>query len=257
MALIQRTDDRWRLEAVSPSYDMFVGGAEQSNADDRPCGSLPQISKLLAAAEQIGGGEIDLVAVDMPLALGTVRARRAADDAVSRAYGARKCGTHSPNEARPGPISDLLRDDFLARGFPLKTQAITAPCLIEVYPHPALVELAGAAERLRYKQSKRRTYWPYGDRETRLRALFETWVSIVGLLDREIDGVAARLPLPASTGPTWRLKAFEDALDAVVCAWVGACALQDLCAPYGDQTAAIWIPRVDAKLRAPCSSGAQ
>jgi hypothetical protein len=35
-------------------------------------------------------------------------------DAVSRAYGARKCGTPTPSAFRPGRISDALREDSSA-----------------------------------------------------------------------------------------------------------------------------------------------
>jgi hypothetical protein len=42
----------------------------------------------------------------------------------------------------------------------LQTLTIASPALIEVYPHPALVELAGAVERLPYKAAKVSAYWP-------------------------------------------------------------------------------------------------
>jgi len=38
------------------------------------------------------------------------------------------------------------------------------------------------------------------------------------------------------------LKAYEDALDAIVCAWVAICALEGRAAPFGDDASAIWIP---------------
>ena len=76
--------------------------------------------------------------------------------------GARKCGTHTPSARRPGGISDALRQSFELAGYPLCTDTIASPGLIEVYPHPALVELAGAAKRLPYKASSVRSYWPAG-----------------------------------------------------------------------------------------------
>lgn len=36
----------------------------------------------------------------------------------------------------------------------------------------------------------------------------------------------------------------EDALDSLVCAWAGTEYLCGRCQPYGDDTAAIWIPTV-------------
>jgi predicted RNase H-like nuclease len=47
---------------------------------------------------------------------------------------------------------------------------------------------------------------------------------------------AARVPSLA------HLKRYEDALDALVCAWVGVCALNGSARAYGDDAAAIWVP---------------
>ena len=51
---------------------------------------------------------------------------RAADAAVSRAYGSRGAAVHSPSSERPGAISDQLTRDFAAAGFPLATGATPA-----------------------------------------------------------------------------------------------------------------------------------
>jgi predicted RNase H-like nuclease len=40
------------------------------------------------------------------------------------------------------------------------------------------------------------------------------------------------------------MKAFEDALDAVVCAWVGACVMDGKAVAYGDDVSAIWVPEI-------------
>jgi predicted RNase H-like nuclease len=47
----------------------------------------------------------------------------------------------------------------------------------------------------------------------------------------------------------WRreVKAHEDALDAVICAWVGVCALEDRATPFGDENSAIWIPSAQGR----------
>jgi hypothetical protein len=68
--------------------------------------------------------------------------------------------THTPSAFRPGRISDALREGFERAGYPLQTDRLARPGVIEVYPHPALVELAGALERLPYKTSKVGSYWP-------------------------------------------------------------------------------------------------
>jgi predicted RNase H-like nuclease len=59
-----------------------------------------------------------------------------------------------------------------------------------------------------------------------------------GSLEQEITGVRAALPLPAIVASGIDLKAFEDALDAVICAWVAISALEDWANPM-----AMRIPR--------------
>jgi predicted RNase H-like nuclease len=97
----------------------------------------------------------------MPLATVAITARRKADDAVSKTFGARGCAVHTPSASRPGLIGTTLRDGFMAAGFALgttSTSAGTASHLLEVYPHPALLALAGAPSRLPYKVSRVRAY---------------------------------------------------------------------------------------------------
>ncbi|GLK68902.1 DUF429 domain-containing protein [Hansschlegelia plantiphila] len=121
---------------------------------------------------------------------------------------------------------------------------------MEVYPHPALVELARADKRLPYKVKNVRRYWPELAPVDRQRLLLETWAQIVDLLDREIVGVQALLPAVEEADRGARLKAFEDMLDAVVCVWIGTTVLEGCATPYGDGESAIWIPEPDQVGRA-------
>jgi predicted RNase H-like nuclease len=243
VALVAETSNGWHLLAVESSYQHFDALADDRlTREDRPRGSRPDARALLASAAKLCGRPVDLVAIDMPLAHVPITCRRASDNAVSRTYGARGCGTHTPSAARPGPISDALREGFELSGYPLLTSAIRPPGVIEVYPHPALVELARAPARLRYKASKVRSYWPSLDRAERHRLLLREWDEIVSMLDSEIVGVRAAMPTLADTPTGIELKAYEDGLDAIVCAWVAICALDGRAAPFGDDASAIWIP---------------
>jgi predicted RNase H-like nuclease len=235
--------DGWRLISVATSYGRFQDCADGGILDgQRPMGSLPDAPILLAAASKLCGTPIDLVALDMPLAHTPIVGRRFCDNEVSRAYGGRKCGTHSPSVIRPGRISDELKIGFERAGYLLLTNAVASPGMIEVYPHPALVELAGASIRLPYKASKVRSYWPNATPSERRLRLYESWCEIVTLLDAQIGGVAAALPGLALHATIVELKAYEDSLDAVVCAWVAICALEGKARPFGDENSAIWIP---------------
>ena len=90
--------------------------------------------------------------------------------------------------------------------------------LIEVYPHAALIEFLGEPRRLPYKAAKIRAYWPdltdLGDRQAKLRTI---WIRIADALDQRIAGVTEALHSVAPDLRGWRLKPYEDKLDAVVC----------------------------------------
>jgi predicted RNase H-like nuclease len=247
VALATETALGWELVAVAPSYQRFHARAADNLVPEvRPSGSMPLASALLASCSALCGGPVDLVAIDMPLSHAPIIARRTSDDKVSSAYGQRKCGTHTPSPLRPGPISDSLRESFDQMGYPLLTTAISSPGLIEVYPHPALVELTSASERLPYKAAKARNYWPALCPEERRVRLYKEWNAIVTRLGSEIRGVAAELPALELGASRAELKAYEDALDAIVCAWVAICALSDQARPFGDNQSAIWIPKPGA-----------
>jgi predicted RNase H-like nuclease len=104
------------------------------------------------------------------------------------------------------------------------------------------VELAGAPKRLPYKAAKVRKYWPFDSPPECRARLLRQWEEIVGLLEAEITGVRDALPRLEPGAAGWQIKAYEDALDAIVCAWVGVCALEGRAVPFGDDDSAIWIP---------------
>jgi predicted RNase H-like nuclease len=243
VALAVRQAGRWRLRAVAPSYDHFLAMARGGALPARPLGSLPDAAALIAAAARIAGAAVTLVAIDMPLALTPIVARRAADNAIARQFGARHCSTHSPSAARPGALSDALRAGFAAAGYPLQMRDATAGGLIEVYPHPALVVLANAARRLPYKAGNSAKYWPGESLDTRRRLLREQWSRIAALLGSRLDDIADHLPPLPDPATGVETKAHEDMLDAIVCAWVGVTALTGEAVAYGDDDSAIWVPR--------------
>jgi hypothetical protein len=74
------------------------------------------------------------VAIDMPLVHTPIVGRRVSDDAVSRAYAGRKCGTHTPNALRPGRLSEHLRQSFDQAGYPLLTNIMAPVGLIGPIP---------------------------------------------------------------------------------------------------------------------------
>jgi predicted RNase H-like nuclease len=248
VALVQETARGWRLMAVASSYARFQASAGSTPQSAEPGAMKPDAQALLATCRHLTGVEPNLIAVDMPLSRLPITGRRKSDNMVSSAYGAWKCGTHSPNEERPGRVSGELRSALEARGYHLWTKLAEAapervePGLVEVYPHPALIELTNADVRLCYKIGKISRYWPALEPSLRRRELFAVWERIVVALQRHIEGVEDGLPRLDKTASGLSLKAYEDALDAVVCAWVAICVLQGHARAFGDEVSAVWVP---------------
>lgn len=187
---------------------------------------------------------MDLVTLDMPVAYAPFSSRRAADNAISQEFGARWCSAHTPNASRPGRLGAQLSRDLGTAGFPLatSTRSSATPALLEVYPHPALLSLLKRAQRVPYKVSKAGKYWPGFDVRARIALLLEEFGAIHVGLSRVLGLLPFVLPSPNSVATLTGLKRYEDALDALVCAWVG---IQYLCGqtvPLGDDNAAIWCP---------------
>ncbi|WP_311273385.1 MULTISPECIES: DUF429 domain-containing protein [unclassified Rhizobium] len=242
VALVVNGGEGWELADVAGSYSEFLAAA-----GDPPIlrhqGSVPDPAALISAASSKSGCTVDLVAVDMPLSMTPIIGRRVSDNIISSIYGARGAGTHTPSVLRPGKVSDELLTGFDKIGYPLAVSEISGPSIVEVYPHPALIELANAARRLPYKHSKIGKYWPNEIPDDRRQLLFDVWQQIIELLDARIRGVKAALVSPSSEARGYEMKAFEDKLDAVVCAWVGACVLDGTAVAHGDAESAIWVPK--------------
>ncbi len=244
VALAMETAKGWRIVAAESSYQRFMARADASLVRElRPTGSRPDAEKLLGAARQFCGTDISVIAVDMPMANTPIVRSRVSDRAVTSAYASRWCSTHQPNADRPGAISDILREQFGTLGFPLLTALPAVKGLIEVYPHPALVELSGSAKRLPYKAGNTGKYWPDQPPFERRVRLIAVWRQIAALLETEITGVEAVLPVVEASFSGLMLKAFEDTLDAIVCAWIAICVLEGRARPFGDHDSAIWIPK--------------
>lgn len=234
VALAARTNGFWHLIAAAASFEEFVA----LSGDCR--GSGP--AALVTTAACLAGRAPDLVAVDMPMMDAPIIGRRSADNAVNRAYAGRGAGTHSPTADRPGAVGRALEAGLSAIGYPLATLDIQPPCRIEIYPHPALIELLGRTYRLPYKAAKTGTYWPGLSLAERRLNLYEIWETIVTALDGVLAGSSNFLTLPSVDARGRGLKAFEDRLDAVVAAHAGAMALDGRARPYGDATSAVWVP---------------
>lgn len=244
VALARCTEDGWRVVAVAPSYAAFMTlarGMAVSWSDCHP-GTVPDLAGLLRAAQILAGVPVTVIAVDMPLAHGPITGRRAADNLISRAYGHLGCGTHSPSVTCPGPIASTLRDAAEGLGYLLATMrpSVIEKALLETYPHPVVADLLNAKYRVKYKVGKIRKYWPELSPDARRREVSKNLFSIIRILEQLMGPCG----LSANEADTLaKLKRIEDAVDALICCWVGICWLEGRAEPYGDNEAVIWLPR--------------
>lgn len=248
VALVRDTVEGWRCVAAAPSYGAFLGLADGIEVDWNvaPQGAMPDPTALLAASNSmLGDQEVDVVTADMPISTVPITGRRAADRAVSRAFGRVWCSTHSPGLERPGRIGKRLTEEFENAGYGLAAVEAgrhSTRHLVEVYPCPALLKLLQLQRRLPYKVDKSRKYWPNSDRRERITRLLAQFHEILSGLEERIQDIPLKLPDPDQVTSLSALKRYEDILDALVCAWVGIKYVAGRTEPYGDRDAAIWIP---------------
>lgn len=200
---------------------------------------------LLTAAESIAGTGVDLVAIDMPISTERITGRRVADDTISKRFGKYGCAAHTPSERRPGQLGEEMTEALTELGYPVATSNCLSGTLnrtIEVYPHPALLALLGLEYRLAYKVSKSRRFWPHASVAERVENLLAQFSRIYAALASELGAPGFSLPPAHAVGTLASLKRYEDALDALISAWVGVEYLNGRATPHGDSTAAVWVP---------------
>lgn len=248
VALARLDPEGWRCLVVAPSYQSFVDAAAERRMIDwssRPKGGEADVDRLLEAAALLAGAKPDIVCLDMPVSRISIAGRRAADREISQAYGSRQCSAHSPTEARPGALGERLANRLSRHGYRLATgddPVAASGVLLEVYPHPAIVELLGLERRLEYKVSKSCRFWPGASLAERRRRLLEGLQRLQSGLSEWLGPLPLELPTPKATGMLAELKRFEDALDAAVCCWVGTRYLAGGARAFGGDQDAIWCP---------------
>jgi len=229
-----------KLVTAAPSYSSFLDLSDGVDVDwSRPASPEEGIDAvLLAAARLLPNDPVNVIAIDMPVSKSPITGRRNCDQVVSKDFGANGCGTHSPSLKRPGIVSQRFSAAMDKAGFNLATasESHKGKTYIEVYPHTALLRLMNADYRLPYKQSKRAKYWPKLSTPQRKQNLLNQWKVIVSRLEGHVG--ETRLPLDGKIC----LKSVEDAIDGVICAWVGYEYSQGRAECMGDDFAAIWTP---------------
>lgn len=165
--------------------------------------------------------EPGLVAVDAPLSVPNETGTRPCDLALSQAYRRKEAGALPANRRRlgPRPRGEELVHRLSELGFtfsPRVSPRQPVRQVIEVYPHPAAVELFGLEKTLKYKAKKGRSL------ETRRRELSRYRRLLASLRAREpplqAGGLLSRIEVATLRGGA--LKRAEDLLDALLCAYI-------------------------------------
>lgn len=227
---------------LARSYEEFCCDSINWNKDVN--GSLPQYDKLLEFCNN-NQLPVDLFALDIPISPVKITGRRESDSQISKKYGGYGAATHSPNEIRPGYISEIIFSQLKELGY--EWNGGRSKSFIEVYPHTGIIELFHYNYRLPYKVQKRSKYWPNSSSEQRLRNIILNLNELRQNLVKYIPNLAEKLHelSPYKTYSVKYLKGYEDLLDAIVCSLTGCFYLMNKAKGYGDRGSTIWVPRID------------
>ena len=157
-----------------------------------------------------------IVAIDAPTLIPNETGMRLAERLTHKHFHKYHAGCHPANLGRPfaaGLIQFAL--DVEAQGFahaPTITPRQEGRYQIEVFPHPATIQLFGLTQILKYKKGR------LAERGVALNRLREHILN--DLPQHEPPLVGASLPPIPTSGKA--MKAVEDRLDSVLCAYVGA-----------------------------------
>ncbi|WP_036481490.1 DUF429 domain-containing protein [Myxosarcina sp. GI1] len=186
-----------------------------------------EITEILTWIDRhVSDNEPALIAVDAPTIIPNQTGTRLPDKLTHKYFGRYHAGCYPANLNRP--FADRTTSFGLslsARNF-IHAPAIEAQKLgryqIEVYPHPAIVNLFGLQKILKYKKGK------LADRKTELIKLRDYIVNQLPLLEPSLaildteTSLKNLVPIIDDKITGKELKAIEDRLDSSICAYVGA-----------------------------------
>jgi predicted RNase H-like nuclease len=181
---------------------------------------------------QISPTEAAIVAVDAPTIIANPTGMREADKLTHKHFGRYHAGCYPANLSRPFAQKTLEFGLCLeARGFihaPIIETQKLGRYQIEVYPHPATINLFKLDRIIKYKKGK------LAERQLELMKLCQYIIDILPNLEPSLNlaKIQTKNPrlsaficgsnLPEIPTSIATLKALEDQLDALLCAYIGA-----------------------------------
>jgi predicted RNase H-like nuclease len=160
-----------------------------------------------------------VIAVDAPTLIPNATGMRLPDRLTHKHFGRYHAGCYPANLGRPFAERTVAFGLSLeARGFshaPVMEAQQSGRFQIEVFPHPAMVNLFGLPQILKYKKGK------LGDRRLELLKLRQHILQDLPVLEPRL-ALNDELEIPDIPTKGADLKAVEDQLDALICAYVAA-----------------------------------
>lgn len=180
---------------------------------------LTEMDDILVWVEgAIAPGESGVIAVDAPTLIPNATGMRLPDRLTHRYFGRYHAGSYPANLGSPFAQRTLeLGLQLEERGFvhaPVIQPQQPGRFQIEVFPHPAIVHLFQLDRILKYKKGK------VGDRRPELARLRHYILTCLPTLEPSLSIHPDQLPDIPQTGTA--LKALEDQLDSLICAYVAA-----------------------------------
>ena len=176
---------------------------------------------IIAFVSEAAKSEPAIVAIDAPLLVPNMRGMRDCDRRVTQEFGRYHAGAFPANrrifEGRVRGEELVKRLDTMGfiHDYNIPHRANTRRQVVEVYPHPATITLFNLQHILKYKRRKGRSI------EYRRKALNELQQHIISLRTAkpslQIEGKCLS-NITFLAGST--LKAYEDFLDAILCAYI-------------------------------------
>lgn len=183
----------------------------------------------IGAIMELVGGHPDVagLVIDAPLIIKNMMGQRSCEKELSRAYGARKASCHTSNlTLYPGAPSvelgnTLTRQEFVHLGQPKESH-----WQVECYPHPAIIEIFGLAERHLYKKGNAAAK---REGQIKLAELIRRLAHSPVLklfVDARFDSYLVESSKVSKRGGS--LKKNEDVLDAIICTYIAALYASDV-----------------------------
>jgi predicted RNase H-like nuclease len=200
----------------NPSAVVVLEG-ERAVAWNEKIGSDEEI---IAFLREVLGEKPALVAVDAPLVVPNERGLRSCDRELGAAFRRYEAAPHPANRLRFGGrvrgeelVKKLEQDGFIHS--PLIEPLRETKQVVEVYPHPAAVTLFGLERTLKYKARPGRSL------DFR-KAELKRFMSLLKGLEKAFPALHAPAILNKDISPLngRELKAFEDLVDALFCAYI-------------------------------------